>query len=63
MKAEYYGLLCVGSIGYAEKRMRAVVMGRYGKEVEELVRRGKANDNLAVREVAADVERLFITQL
>ena len=61
VKAEYYGLLCVGSIGYAVRKMRGVVMGKHKKGVEDLVTRGKANDNLAVREVAADVERLFFT--
>ena len=60
VKAEYYGLLCVGSVGYAVRRMRGLVMGKFGAEVQELVRRGKANDNQAVREVAADVERLFL---
>ena len=61
VKAEYYGLLCVGSVGYAVRRMRGLVMGKFGAEVTELVRRAKGNDNQAVREVAADVQRLFLS--
>ena len=58
-KVEYYGLLCVGSIVYAVRRMRDVVVGKYGKELKVIVDRAKGNDNPAVREVAADVERLY----
>ena len=58
-KVEYYGLLCVGSIVYAVRRMRDVVVGKYGKELKEIVERARSNDNPAVREVAADVERLY----
>ena len=58
-KVEYYGLLCVGSIVYAVKRLRDVVVGKYGKELRAIVERAKSNDNPAVREVAADVERLY----
>ena len=58
-KVDYYGLLCVGSIVYAVRRMRDVVVAQHGKELRVIVERAKGNDNPAVREVAADVERLY----
>ena len=58
-KVDYYGLLCVGSIVYAVRRMRDVMVGKYGKELKGIVERASGNDNPAVREVAADVERLY----
>ena len=58
-KVEYYGLLSIGSIVYAVRRMRDVVTGKYGKNLKTIVERARGNDNPALREVAADVERLY----
>jgi hypothetical protein len=39
--------------------LRDVVVGKYGKELKAIVERAKGNDNPALREVAADVDRLY----
>ena len=59
VKAEYYALLCMGSVAYAVKALRSRVVEKYSKELQSMVVKGKSNDNQAVREVAADVERLY----